>query len=107
MNYVRQQRPNVVLMENVRGLMSVSQKLSTTTEAVRNVDHVWHALSSCGYTCGHTVVDARRYLLPQTRARVWIWAERDGGQEAELEWPRLLKQMESNSPFSLEMLLAQ
>ncbi len=107
MNYVRQQKPSVVLMENVRGLMNVSRKLSTASEEVRNLDHVFHALSECGYTCGHTVVDPRRYLLPQTRARVWIWAQLDGGQEAELEWPRLLKQMEANSPFSLEMLLAQ
>ena len=105
LEYVRQRRPRVLLLENVRGLLSVSKVLSKPGHEVRNIDHIMTVLKSYGYTCGHTSIDARKYLLPQSRPRIWIWAEHGGGSVASEAWPKLLDSMQFDNFFPVESLL--
>ncbi len=68
LQYVRKQRPKVVIMENVLGILDgIGQKPS-------GLARVLAALRVAGYTCGFDRQDAARWMLPQTRARVYIWA---------------------------------
>jgi site-specific DNA-cytosine methylase len=105
LEYVRHRRPRVLLLENVRGLLAVSAILSQPGRPVRNIDHVMSTLKSLGYTCGHTSVDSRKFLLPQSRPRIWVWAEHGGGDEAQQFWTRLLARMQFAETFSVESLL--
>jgi len=106
LGYVEKYRPHYVLLENVRGLLAVSRTLSLRRNTeVRNIDFVLDFLKSWGYTCSYTLVDARCFLLPQSRPRVWLWAELQGGPDALRCWPLWLQRMQSSTPLPLSDLL--
>jgi len=108
LGYVEKYRPRFVLLENVRGLLAVSRILSLRrNKKVRNIDHVLCLLRSWGYTCGYTLVNAQRFLLPQSRPRVWVWAELQGGPEALRLWPFLLARIQSDKLCRLEVLVVK
>ncbi len=69
LRYVEFHHPTVVLVENVAGLL---HKLPGQER--RNIDIVYDALRAAGYTCGHALHNARDFLLPQSRPRVFMWA---------------------------------
>ena len=68
-NIIRAKTPRVVLLENVRGLMSHAhgQTFSTIVEV----------LSDLGYFVHHSVLNARDFGLPQNRNRLFIVALRN------------------------------
>ncbi len=61
LRYVLRQKPQVVIIENVVGIL-------------HDINVVLEALRGAGYTCGHDTRDATQFFLPQTRRRVYIWA---------------------------------
>ena len=71
-SYTERHLPKIIIMENVTGLLgAVSQGGS-----VRNVDIVLSRLDALGYQHGYGVFDRRDFLVPQSRARVYLWAAR-------------------------------
>ena len=69
--YVREVRPKIVICENVVGL------LKRTRGGRPQIDDVREAFDGLGYHFAYRHVDARRYLLPHRRTRVWMWAIRE------------------------------
>jgi hypothetical protein len=73
LTYIQQKKPRVVIAENVKGL------LAKASNGKRNVEVLLEGLRANGYACDFGVVDARDFFLPQSRSRVYVWAERIGG----------------------------
>ena len=68
--FVEKVRPKIVICENVVGLLK-----RTCGERPQIVD-VGEAFQCLGYNFAYRHVDAKMYLLPQRRNRVWMWAIR-------------------------------
>jgi site-specific DNA-cytosine methylase len=49
--------------------------LSAASNGERNIDLVFAQLREHGYECGYSKLDARDFFLPQSRSRVYVWAE--------------------------------
>ena len=98
MAYVSGKTPQVVLCENVRGILKYA-------------DYVLGKFRESGYACGYRTLSAADFLLPQSRPRVWFFAELAGGEgvaDVELSWRRLVDNMRSGSQrYSLAELRRQ
>ena len=70
--YVQAFRPKIVICENVGGL------LKRTHGESPQIVNVGEAFKRLGYHFAYRHVDARRYLLPHRRTRVWMWVIRKG-----------------------------
>ena len=105
LQYVITKQPKIVIIENVLGMLRAARGADASQGKKRNVDHVIGILEAHGYTCGFTKVDARRYLLPQTRARIWVWAELGGSDDARTQWPTWLANMCAEYSFPFESML--
>ena len=71
-SYIEKHHPKIVIMENVTRLLGPVSRGSAT----RNVDVVASLLDPLGYTHGYGVFDSCDFLVPQSRARVYLWAAR-------------------------------
>ena len=70
LGYVRRFRPKLVICENVSGLLKRSLGCDAQIHQVRK------AFEEEGYVFAYKLVDARNFLVPQRRTRVWMWAIR-------------------------------
>ena len=70
LGYVRGFRPKLVICENVSGLLKRSLGCDAQIHQVRK------AFEEEGYVFAYKLVDARNFLVPQRRTRVWMWAIR-------------------------------
>ena len=68
--FAEKTRPKIVICENVTGLM---KRICGGRPQIVDVGEAFQCL---GYNFAYRLVDARMYLLPQRRHRVWIWAIR-------------------------------
>ena len=76
LKYIAEKRPPVCIMENVTAM---ADKFTGEDGAVtRDIDMVLGRFRDLGYTCGYDKVDAEAWGMPQTRARVYIWAHLPG-----------------------------
>jgi DNA-cytosine methyltransferase len=71
--------PRVVTMENVTGMLSISDHF---------IDHVVSAFRNIGYTAKYRTLNAADYGVPQTRKRVFTVAVRDDVRTNERRFPR-------------------
>lgn len=69
LSFVEALRPAVVVIENVRGLLSM--------EGGRVISDILERLDRLGYSTAHGLLDAADYGVPQHRRRVFIVAGRD------------------------------
>ena len=69
--------------------------------------NVGEAFKRLGYHFAYRHVDARRYLLPHRRTRVWMWAVRDdiSAVPAASRVTALLEQLEQPEPAPLDPFL--
>lgn len=78
--YICAHRPKVVLFENVWGICRQIQKDELDDETKRepgekNIDVVVAFFKAQGYAVGFNKLNSANFCLPQTRRRVWLWAE--------------------------------
>jgi len=71
--------PRVVTMENVTGMLSISDHF---------IEHVVSAFRNIGYTAKYRTLNAADYGVPQTRKRVFTVAVRDDVRTNERRFPR-------------------
>jgi DNA (cytosine-5)-methyltransferase 1 len=70
---IQTKQPRVVLLENVRGLLSLKNPISET----KVIDEIIQELENCGYFVPEPkILNARDFGLPQNRVRVFIVAIR-------------------------------
>ena len=69
MQVIRATKPQVVLLENVAGLLS---KIPNGTR--RNVDVLLDEFNNLGYVVEYSKLCSTQYLVPQRRSRVWLMA---------------------------------
>ena len=100
--YVEGCRPRLVICENVSGLL----KRARGCEA--QIHHVRKAFEDLGYAFGHTLVDARNFLLPQRRTRVWMWAIRADASAAPAaaQVATILADLQQKEPVPLDGFLS-
>ena len=72
LKYITAKRPSICIMENVAAVADRVVEEDGTVS--RDVDMVLDQFRDLGYTCGYDRVDAATWGMPQTRARVYIWA---------------------------------
>ena len=85
-SYIERHLPKIIIMENVTGLLrAVSQGGS-----LRNVDIVLSRLDALGYQHAYGVFDSRDFLVPQSRARVYLWAARPEYASWVAAWKRIV-----------------
>ena len=70
MQVIRATKPQVVLLENVAGLLS---KIPNATGR-RNVDVLLDEFGKLGYVVEYSKLCSTQYLVPQRRSRVWLMA---------------------------------
>ena len=94
-------RPKIVICENVGGLLKRTQGESP------QIVNVGEAFKRLGYHFAYRHVDARRYLLPHRRTRVWMWAVREdiSAAPAASRVNALLEQLEQPEPAPLDPFL--
>ena len=99
--YVQKVRPNIVICENVVGLVK------RTRGGHPQIVGVGEACERLGYHFAYRHVDARRYLLPHRRTRVWMWAVREdiSAAPAASRVNALLEQLEQPEPAPLDPFL--
>lgn len=68
LEYVRQLRPKIVLLENVRGILTIQGRRG------KLIEDICGALAEMGYQVHFKLVDAADYGVPQHRLRVFIMA---------------------------------
>jgi len=84
MAYVRKFKPAMVICENVKGLtMKNKDEDGNVCEPV--INHVEKCFKRADYSFDHKILDSRDFLLPQRRARVWMWAFRGRESQAAAE----------------------
>lgn len=64
-----------MLFEHIRGILARTARGPSGERGVRSIDIALAHFRHLGYTCGCHVADARHFLLPQGRGRLWLWAE--------------------------------
>jgi DNA (cytosine-5)-methyltransferase 1 len=81
---VRELKPDVILMENVRLLTSMD-----APDGRKVVDHIKEALSRSGYVSDFAEIDAQYYGVPQSRERVFFLGLRKdkGYSEDDISFP--------------------
>jgi site-specific DNA-cytosine methylase len=80
MAYVRKFKPAIVICENVKGLtMKTKDEHGSICEPV--INHVQQCFKRAAYSFDYHILDSSDFLLPQRRARVWMWAFR--GRESQ------------------------
>ena len=70
LEYTRRFRPKLVICENVAGLLKRNRGCEPQIHSVRM------AFEGLGYSFAYTQLDARNFMLPQRRTRIWMWAIR-------------------------------
>jgi len=101
LGYVRRFRPKRVICENVSGLLKRAQGCDA------QVHQVSKAFEKVGYAFAYKQVDARNFLAPQRRTRVWMWAVRSdvAAAPAAGEVQPVLNALERPRPASLSKFL--
>jgi DNA (cytosine-5)-methyltransferase 1 len=88
---IKDKRPRVVLLENVRGLVSHDRG--------RTFERILEVLSNdLGYSTFHKIINAKDFGLPQNRSRIFIVAFRDNVKNFEFPTP-------TNSPTKVGDIL--
>lgn len=72
LRFVRDLDPQVAVMENVPGLLSMGNQEGDVKKIIKN------ELRSFGYTVQHRVLNAEKYGVPQARSRVFFIGVKDG-----------------------------
>ena len=101
LGYVRRFRPKLVICENVSGLLKRAQGCDAQIYQVRK------AFEEVGYAFAYKQVDARNFLVPQRRTRVWMWAIRSDVAAAPAvgEVQTVLNALERPQPVPLNKFL--
>ena len=101
LGYVRRFRPKVVICENVTGL------LKRTRGCDAQINQVRKAFEEVGYAFAYKQMDARNFLVPQRRTRVWMWAIRSdvAAAPAAGEVQTVLNALERPQPVALSKFL--
>ena len=105
--FVEKVRPKIVICENVVGL------LKRTCGGRPQIVDVGEAFQCLGYNFAYRHVDAKMYLLPQRRTRVWMWAIRkdisaapaDSAAPAASRVNEILERLEQPEPAPLSAFL--
>lgn len=99
--FVEKVRPKIVICENVVGL------LKRTCGGHPQIVDVAEAFLLLGYHFAYRHVDAKMYLLPQRRHRVWMWAIRKdiSAAPAASRVNEILEQLEQPEPAPLGAFL--
>jgi hypothetical protein len=99
--YTRRFRPKLVICENVAGLLKRNRGCEPQIHSVRM------AFEGLGYSFAYTQLDARNFLLPQRRTRIWMWAIRSdvAAAPAAGEVLKVLLQFERPQPAPLVRFL--
>ena len=85
-SYVEKHRPKIIIMENVTAMLS---KVAPGNP-LRNIDIVYRRLDALGYKHGHGIFDSRDFMVPQSRARVYIWAAHPGFSPWVDKWAQIV-----------------
>ena len=95
LGYARRFRPKLVICENVAGLLKRNRGRNPQIHSVRA------AFEKLGYSFAHMQLDARNFLVPQRRTRVWMWAIRldVAAAPAAQEVQTILQAMERPQPM--------
>ena len=95
LGYARRFRPKLVICENVAGLLKRNRGRNPQIHSVRA------AFEKLGYSYAHMQFDARNFLVPQRRTRVWMWAIRldVAAAPAAQEVQTILQAMERPQPM--------
>ena len=102
-SYIERHLPKIIIMENVTGLLgAVSQGAP-----LRNVDIVLSRLDALGYQHGYGVFDSRDFLVPQSRARVYVWAARPEYAAWVAAWKQLVALCRPRVALSLPACVLQ
>ena len=96
-SYVERHLPKIVIMENVVGLLQPVRRGSST----RNIDLLCSRLDALGYKHGHGVFDSRDFLVPQSRARVYVWAAQPAYAAWVASWDQLVALSRPRAQLSL------
>jgi len=101
LGYVRCFHPKVVICENVSGLLKRAQGCDAQIIQVRK------AFEEAGYVFAYKQLDARIFLVPQRRMRVWMWAIRSdvAAASAAGEVQTVLSALERPQPVALHKFL--
>ena len=81
MDYVREKRPRVVVIENVRGMIQGDLRVQIW-EPIRTM------LLDLGYVVHSEVIDTKKHGIPQSRPRFYVVAVRQSCVEVPFEYPR-------------------
>ena len=96
-SYVERHQPKIIIMENVTGLLRPVDRRGS----LRNIDLVLSRLEALGYKHGHGVFDSRDFLVPQSRARVYVWAARPEYAPWVVSWNQLVALCRPRAQLSL------
>ncbi|WP_435168484.1 DNA cytosine methyltransferase [Paenibacillus glycanilyticus] len=88
LKYIKELRPKVVVMENVRGL------LSTKTESGYLLPEICESLSSLNYEVHFNLINASHYGVPQNRLRVLVVAINKDAQIGNFHFPEPIRDTE-------------
>lgn len=101
LRYVSRFHPKLVICENVSGLLKRALACDAQIHQVRK------AFEKMGYAFAYKLVDARNFLVPQRRTRVWMWAFRSdvAAAPAAGEVLTVLKDLERPQPVALNKFL--
>ena len=103
LGYTRRSKPQIVICEDVSDLLRRTRRCEVQMYFVRN------GCEELGYAFAHMQVGASKFLVPQRRTRVWIWAIRLDVEAAPAveEVRAILSALERPQPVPLDRHLRQ
>lgn len=94
--YVKNQRPKVFIIENVKGLLSdaggvtFSKWCDLLGYSKNKQSSLFDNPDSCGYNLYYRVLNAKHYGLPQNRERIFIIGIRPDVDDLSFRWPKAI-----------------
>ena len=99
-DYVRAHKPKVIVLENVKGLLSADPK-----QMHSKADVIVKIFSALGYHGGYIAANSKEYLLPQNRPRAYFVFHMIKDNDCQLDATRVLAALRTRSQFSLASIL--
>jgi len=99
-DYARAHKPKVIVLENVKGLLSMDPK-----QTCSRADVIVRIFRDIGYHGRYITVNSKDYLLPQNRPRVYFVFHKVAEDSERLDTTQLLAALRTSSYFSLTSIL--